>query len=57
MDDNQNAVVKYSIYDSQNTGVKDLFNLNENTGEISLKKTAAQWGELIFSFPYVFPHS
>lgn len=46
-DDNQNAVVKYSIFDSQNSGVKDLFGIDENTGGIYLKKSATQWGKFL----------
>ncbi|XP_038113282.1 fat-like cadherin-related tumor suppressor homolog isoform X3 [Culex quinquefasciatus] len=49
-DDNQNAVVKYSIFDSQNSGVKDLFGIDENTGGIYLKKSATQWENQLFQF-------
>lgn len=44
-DENQNAAIKYSIYDSQNTGVKDLFGINENTGGVFLQRSALEYGE------------
>lgn len=44
-DDNQNAAIRYSIYDSQNAGVQDLFKIDERTGGMSLRKTARKWGE------------
>ncbi|XP_058828867.1 fat-like cadherin-related tumor suppressor homolog isoform X4 [Topomyia yanbarensis] len=50
IDDNQNAVVKYSIFDSQNSGIKDLFGIDENTGGIYLKKSAIQWENQLFQF-------
>lgn len=46
-DDNQNAVVKYSIFDSQNSGIKELFGIDENTGGIYLRKSAMQWGKCL----------
>ncbi|XP_055595283.1 fat-like cadherin-related tumor suppressor homolog isoform X3 [Uranotaenia lowii] len=50
IDDNQNAVVKYSIFDSQNSGIKELFAIDENTGGIYLKKSAMQWEAQLFQF-------
>ncbi|EAA03222.4 AGAP011526-PA, partial [Anopheles gambiae str. PEST] len=44
-DDNQNAVVKYSIFDSQNSGIRELFGLEEpqftinDAGQLRLAKT------------------
>lgn len=49
-DDNQNAVIKYFIYDSQNTGVKELFGIDENTGGLFVRKDAAQWQNQMFQF-------
>ncbi|XP_062556294.1 fat-like cadherin-related tumor suppressor homolog isoform X3 [Armigeres subalbatus] len=49
-DDNQNAVVKYSIFDSQNSGIKELFGIDENTGGIYLQKSAVQWENQLFQF-------
>ncbi|XP_055537242.1 fat-like cadherin-related tumor suppressor homolog isoform X2 [Wyeomyia smithii] len=50
IDDNQNAVIKYSIFDSQNSGIKDLFGIDENTGGLYLKKSALQWENQLFQF-------
>lgn len=47
LDDNQNAAIKYTIYDSQNKGVKELFGINENTGGIFLIKNAAGLGKIL----------
>lgn len=44
-DENQNAAIRYSIYDSQNAGVLDLFKIEEKTGVMSLRKSAKKWGE------------
>ncbi|XP_055629291.1 fat-like cadherin-related tumor suppressor homolog isoform X3 [Toxorhynchites rutilus septentrionalis] len=49
-DDNQNAIVKYSIFDSQNSGIKELFGIDENTGGINLRKSATQWENQLFQF-------
>ncbi|XP_021704618.1 fat-like cadherin-related tumor suppressor homolog isoform X2 [Aedes aegypti] len=49
-DDNQNAVVKYSIFDSQNSGIKELFGIDENTGGIYLRKSAVRWENQLFQF-------
>lgn len=46
-DENQNGAIRYSIYDSQNAGVLDLFRIDERTGTMSLKKSPKQWGECI----------
>lgn len=50
MDENQNAAIKYSIYDSQNKGVKDLFGINENTGFVYLKTNAETHENEMFQF-------
>lgn len=49
-DDNQNAVIKYVIYDSQNTGVKELFGIDENTGGLYLRKDGQKWENQMFQF-------
>uniref|UniRef100_A0A182MY58 Uncharacterized protein n=1 Tax=Anopheles dirus TaxID=7168 RepID=A0A182MY58_9DIPT len=49
-DDNQNAVVKYSIFDSQNNGIRELFGVDENTGGLYLQKSAVQWENQLFQF-------
>uniref|UniRef100_A0A182YNX1 Uncharacterized protein n=1 Tax=Anopheles stephensi TaxID=30069 RepID=A0A182YNX1_ANOST len=49
-DDNQNAVVKYTIFDSQNSGIKELFGVDENTGGLYLQKSAVQWENQLFQF-------
>uniref|UniRef100_A0A182TNV0 Uncharacterized protein n=1 Tax=Anopheles melas TaxID=34690 RepID=A0A182TNV0_9DIPT len=49
-DDNQNAVVKYSIFDSQNSGIRELFGVDENTGGLYLQKSAVQWENQLFQF-------
>uniref|UniRef100_A0A182QTF4 Fat-like cadherin-related tumor suppressor homolog n=1 Tax=Anopheles farauti TaxID=69004 RepID=A0A182QTF4_9DIPT len=49
-DDNQNAVVKYAIFDSQNSGIKELFGVDENTGGLYLQKSAVQWENQLFQF-------
>lgn len=50
LDENQNAAIKYSIYDSQNKGVKDLFGINENTGGVFLRHDAEKFENQIFQF-------
>ncbi|XP_058123843.1 fat-like cadherin-related tumor suppressor homolog [Anopheles ziemanni] len=49
-DDNQNAVVKYSIFDAANSGIRELFGVDENTGGLYLKKSAVQWENQLFQF-------
>lgn len=44
-DENQNAAIRYSIYDSQNAGVLDLFRIDEKTGVMSLRKSPKKYGE------------
>ncbi|XP_055371961.1 fat-like cadherin-related tumor suppressor homolog [Condylostylus longicornis] len=39
LDDNQNSVIRYSIYDSQNSGIQNLFAINENSGELFFHKS------------------
>ncbi|XP_058065437.1 fat-like cadherin-related tumor suppressor homolog [Anopheles bellator] len=49
-DENQNAVVRYAIFDSQNTGIRELFGIDENTGGLYLQKSAVQWENQLFQF-------
>ncbi|XP_037031417.1 fat-like cadherin-related tumor suppressor homolog isoform X7 [Bradysia coprophila] len=49
-DDNQNAIIKYVIYDSQNIGVKDLFDIDENTGGLFIKKPAQPYENQKYQF-------
>lgn len=46
-DDNENAAVRYSIYDSQNAGVLDLFRIDERTGTMTLRKSPKHLGECL----------
>ncbi|XP_037908128.1 fat-like cadherin-related tumor suppressor homolog isoform X10 [Hermetia illucens] len=39
-DDNQNGIVQYSIFDAQNSGLKNLFGIDIDTGAIFLKSPA-----------------
>jgi len=50
LDENQNAAIKYTIYDSQNKGVKDMFGINENNGGIFLKFDALKFENQMFQF-------
>lgn len=44
-DDNENAAIRYSIYDSQNAGVLDLFHIDERMGTMALRKSPKKWGK------------
>lgn len=50
LDENQNAAVKYTIYDSENKGVKDVFGINEHNGGIYLKFDADRFENQMFQF-------
>lgn len=50
LDENQNAAVKYSIYDSENKGVKDVFGINEHNGGVYLKFDAEKFENQMFQF-------
>lgn len=50
LDENQNAAVKYAIYDSENKGVKDVFGINEHNGGIYLKFDADRFENQMFQF-------
>jgi protocadherin Fat 1/2/3 len=49
-DENQNAAVKYSIYDSENKGIKDVFGINEHNGGVYLKFDAEKFENQMFQF-------
>lgn len=49
-DENQNSVIKYTIYDTQNTGVKELFGIDEDTGAMYLTKNAEQLENQMYQF-------
>lgn len=49
-DENQNAAIKYTIYDAENKGVKDVFGINENNGGVYLKIDAAKFENQMFQF-------
>lgn len=49
-DENQNAVIKYAIYETQNTGVREMFGIDEDTGAMHLKKSAEQMENQMFQF-------
>lgn len=49
-DESQNAVIKYAIYETQNTGVKELFGINEDNGEMYLRQSAEKWTNQMFQF-------
>lgn len=50
LDENQNAAVKYTIYDSENKGVKDVFGINEQNGGVYLKFDAEKFENQMFQF-------
>lgn len=49
-DENQNAAIKYTIYDSENKGVKDVFGINEHNGGVYLKFDAQKFENQMFQF-------
>lgn len=50
LDEKQNAAVKYTIYDSENKGVKDVFGINEQNGGVYLKFDAEKFENQMFQF-------
>lgn len=50
LDENQNAAIKYAIYDSENKGVKDVFGINEQNGGVYLKFDAEKFENQMFQF-------
>lgn len=49
-DENQNGAIKYTIYDSENKGVKDVFGINEQNGGVYLKFDAEKFENQMFQF-------
>lgn len=49
-DENENSVIKYTIYDSENKGVKDVFGINELNGGVYLKFNAEKIENQMFQF-------
>lgn len=49
-DENENAAIKYTIYDSENKGVKDVFGINELNGGVYLKFDAEKFENQMFQF-------
>jgi protocadherin Fat 1/2/3 len=50
LDENQNAAIKYSIYDAENKGIKDVFGINEKNGGLFLKIDAQKFENQPFQF-------
>lgn len=50
LDENQNAAISYTIYDSENKGVKDVFGINEHNGGVYLKFDAEKFENQMFQF-------
>ncbi|XP_063239987.1 LOW QUALITY PROTEIN: fat-like cadherin-related tumor suppressor homolog [Bacillus rossius redtenbacheri] len=44
------AEVEYSIYETQSSGVKELFGINSRTGDIFLLKSVLPWENQVFQF-------
>lgn len=49
-DETQNAVIKYSIYDTKNTGVKDLFGIDEDTGAMYVNSKTDSMENQMYQF-------
>lgn len=49
-DENQNAAIRFSIYDAENKGIKDVFGINEHDGGIFLKIDAQKLENQMFQF-------
>lgn len=45
-DEDAAAEIDYSIYENESSGVKELFTINRNTGEITLLKSAIARGKI-----------
>jgi len=54
VDDGLAAQIEYSIYETENNGITELFGINRITGGISLLKAATSLGELRSLFVVVF---
>jgi protocadherin Fat 1/2/3 len=49
-DEGASAQVKYQIYEKKSSEVADIFEVNPDTGDISLKKSASSWVGEVFQF-------
>lgn len=49
-DEGDSAHVDYSIFETQNSGVLELFGINQTTGGIFLLKSAIPWENQVFQF-------
>ena len=49
-DKGKNAAVKYEIYETENSGVDDIFRIDANTGQIKLQRSAADLQNQVYQF-------
>ncbi|XP_055855772.1 fat-like cadherin-related tumor suppressor homolog isoform X2 [Episyrphus balteatus] len=49
-DEHQNSVLVYSMYEPENQKIKNLFQVDENNGSISLQASVANYANEIFEF-------
>ena len=49
-DKGKNAAVKYEIYETENSGVADIFMINDRTGQIILKKSSSGLENEVYQF-------
>ena len=49
-DKGKNAAVKYEIYETENSGVADIFAINAKTGQITLQKSASGLDNQVYQF-------
>ena len=49
-DKGKNAAVRYEIYETENSGVADIFLINANSGQIILKKSASGLENQVYQF-------
>ena len=49
-DKGKNAAVRYEIYETENSGVADIFNINERTGQIQLRKSSSDLENEVYQF-------
>lgn len=50
LDDSESGTIEYSIYETTNSGVLELFAINQSTGGIFLLKSAIPWESQVFQF-------
>lgn len=49
-DKGKNAAVKYEIYETENSGVADIFLINDRTGQILLRKSSSDLENEVYQF-------